>query len=145
VPAGFTRTDETCAGIVFRFGEGRLAYRRAQPVKAIAAYGHATSVQEQFRSLQNVSYWEMAVANFALWDVPASRACWRKLVADATWSKAVYTYGLAVCLLEETDNASREEAHSLLVKVPELRQRIAGKSIPLEVSLSSLSVLVARA
>jgi hypothetical protein len=43
----------------------------------------------------------------------------------------VYTYSLAACLLEEGD-ASREEADALLKKVPDLRQRIAGKSIPLE-------------
>ena len=40
---------------------------------------------------------------------------------------------MAVCLLEVDGEKSKEEAKAVLRKVPELRQRIAGKSIPLEV------------
>jgi hypothetical protein len=87
---------------------------------------------------------------------------WRKMHKEATWSRAIYGYGLGVCLYEESlelsETASssssaplptqpgkskgeekkrkelREEAAGLMKKVPDLRQRIAGKSIPLEVS-----------
>lgn len=52
------------------------------------------------------------------------------------WSKATYAYGAAVCLLEVGGDKGKEEAKELLRKIPDLRQRIAGKSIPLEVSLS---------
>jgi hypothetical protein len=54
----------------------------------------------------------------------------------------VYTYGAAVCLLDCPDapddgpaeRAVRQtEAAELLARVPELKQRIAGKSIPMEV------------
>jgi hypothetical protein len=56
------------------------------------------------------------------------------------WSKSIYSYGMAVCLLESTagteaDRKARvEEARKLMERVPGLRQKIAGKSIPLEVS-----------
>jgi hypothetical protein len=50
------------------------------------------------------------------------------------WSKATYTYGAAACLLELGGKENAEEAGKLLVRVAELKQRIAGKSIPLEVS-----------
>lgn len=43
---------------------------------------------------------------------------------------------MAVCLLEIGDETQKKEAAELLEKVPDLRQRIAGKSIPLEVRLS---------
>lgn len=49
------------------------------------------------------------------------------------WSKSTYAYGMAVCLLEIGDEKQKEEAVMIMKKVPELRQRIAGKSIPLEV------------
>lgn len=49
------------------------------------------------------------------------------------WSKATYTYGVAVCLLQLGGDKRHEEAKKLMAKVPNLRQRIAGKSIPLEV------------
>ncbi len=99
----------------------------------------------------------MAIANLALWDIPASLSCWTTLRAEATvrkaqflasritddelpqWSKAIYTYGMSVCLLEIGDDTQKKEAAKLLEKVPELRQRIAGKSIPLEVRLHRFS------
>jgi hypothetical protein len=44
---------------------------------------------------------------------------------------------MAVCLLEiASSDKERNEAADILEKVPTLRQKIAGKSIPLEVSLS---------
>lgn len=63
---------------------------------------------------------------------------WRcSLGADNTvrfkWSKATYAYGTAVCLLEVGGDAGREEAKKLMHEVPDLRQKIAGKSLPLEV------------
>ena len=51
------------------------------------------------------------------------------------WSKSTYTYGAAVCLLQIDGEKHAREAAALMTKVPTLRQRIAGKSIPLEVSL----------
>ena len=49
------------------------------------------------------------------------------------WSKATYAYGTAICLLELGSPEGREEATRLMREVPDLRQKIAGKSIPLEV------------
>jgi len=40
---------------------------------------------------------------------------------------------MAVCLLEVGDEVQKQEAAKLMDKVPGLRQKIAGKSIPLEV------------
>jgi Protein of unknown function (DUF3808) len=50
------------------------------------------------------------------------------------WSKACYTFGTAICLLHLGGEEGKKEAVKLFAKVPSLRQRIAGKSIPLEVS-----------
>ncbi|OBZ74848.1 Tetratricopeptide repeat protein 39B [Grifola frondosa] len=119
-------------GVFFLFGQGRLHLCQSQPALAIECYQRAMQVQNQYRNMYNISHWEMAVANLALWDISASLECWRNLASDATWSKATYTYGIAVCLLELGGDKNCEEAGSLMEKVPNLRQRIAGKSIPLE-------------
>ena len=50
------------------------------------------------------------------------------------WSKACYSYGMAVCLLQLGTKDDIKEASKLMAKVPGLRQKIAGKSIPVEVS-----------
>jgi len=120
------------------------------------------AAQKQYRNLHHISWWEIAIANLALWDIEASLNYWRDLELEATvsiiisfmrtprmisffqqWSKAIYSYGMAVCLLEisKTDGdetkkkESIAEAAKLMEKVPGLRQKIAGKSIPLEVFL----------
>ena len=48
------------------------------------------------------------------------------------WSKAVYAYGVAALLVQLGGEANKAEGLKLMTEVPKLRQRIAGKSIPLE-------------
>ena len=50
------------------------------------------------------------------------------------WSKAVYAFGMAVCTLHLYREEKKAEIVKLFAEIPKLRQRIAGKSIPLEVS-----------
>jgi hypothetical protein len=115
------------------------------------------------RNMHHISYWEIALGHLALWQVEKSLENWRVLQEEATvcylvlpspfvslmhccfkWSKTTYSYGMAVCLLEslEHEDLSAEEKRkrkaeieSIMTKVPSLRQKIAGKSIPLEVCL----------
>lgn len=42
--------------------------------------------QKQYRNLHHISYWEIALANLALWNIPASLECWTHLKAEATVS-----------------------------------------------------------
>jgi hypothetical protein len=95
-------------------------------------------VQEQFKSLQGISLWELAIAHLASWDVKSSLDCWRKLREEAGWIKCVYSYGYAACLAQLEnggllDDKEGKEAVQVMESVPGLTKRIAGKSIPLEV------------
>lgn len=128
------------SGVFFLFGAGRLSLCHSQPEEAIKYYTRAIEVQSQHRNLHYISFWEIAIARLALWDLDGSLSCWRDLEKEATWSKATYTYGMAVCLLESPSSTEedKQEAIRLMGTVPGLRQRIAGKSIPLEVCLFSL-------
>ena len=77
-------------------------------------------------------------SSYAPWllvDVPWYFSTWLTRVLQ--WSKSTYTYGVAVCLLQIGGEKHAEEVAELMEKVPALRQRIAGKSIPLEVRTSS--------
>ncbi|TBU24568.1 hypothetical protein BD311DRAFT_766324 [Dichomitus squalens] len=119
-------------GVFFLFGQGRLHLVRSQPAVALEYYRKALQAQEQYRNLHHISFWEMAITNLALWDVSASLEHWRTLAAEASWSKSTYTYGVAVCLLQIGGEKHTEEISNLMERVPALRKRIAGKSIPLE-------------
>jgi hypothetical protein len=58
------------------------------------------------------------------------------------WSKTRYTYGTVVFLLQLGGDNHAKGAAALIDKVPHLRQRVAGKSISLEVSHAPLSSFV---
>ena len=94
----------------------------------------AMATQVQYRSLHYVSFWELAICNLSLWDITESLRYWMLLDAEATWSKACYAYGMAVCILHSDNTTSRtNEADQLLQKIPKVVHKIAGKSIPIEV------------
>lgn len=76
-------------GVFFLFGAGRLGLCRSQPAKAIEFYSKAMEVQSQYRNLHHVSFWEIAIANLALWDLKASLTCWRDLEKEATVSDII--------------------------------------------------------
>ena len=80
-------------GVFFLFGQGRLKLCRGQPAEALGFYQRAMEVQNQYRNLHHISYWEMSIANLALWDLPASLACWRRLYAEATVSPRALSRG----------------------------------------------------
>ena len=71
-------------GVFFLFGAGRLALCRSQPQQAIEYYTRAMEVQTQYRNLHHVSFWEIAVAKLALWDLRGSWECWGVLEKEAT-------------------------------------------------------------
>ncbi|KIM66408.1 hypothetical protein SCLCIDRAFT_1211163 [Scleroderma citrinum Foug A] len=116
-------------GPFFLFGAGRLALARSQPERALEYYARGAQCQAQYRSMNHISWWESAIANMTLWNVRASIEWWSKLAAESTWSKATFTYAQAACLAELGEHAA---AAKLMENVSGLRQRIAGKSIPLE-------------
>ena len=94
-------TTNLLTGVFFLFGAGRLALQQSHPREAIAHYTKAMYVQQQYRNLHHISFWEIAMARLALWevgehqkdedegsikvkdDVSGSAACWRVLEQEA--------------------------------------------------------------
>ncbi|KAG6906232.1 hypothetical protein DXG01_015064 [Tephrocybe rancida] len=128
------------AGMFFLFGAGRLALHHSQPRAAIDYCTRAMASQIQYRNLDHMLFWEVAVACLALWEVG------EEVPGELL---LIYSYGLAVCLLKDwdTDTDTLEgkkkkeermnEAQWLMARMPHVRQKIAGKSIPLEVRTPS--------
>lgn len=74
-------------GVFFLFAQGRLSLIRGQPAKAIEYYNKAAAAQQQYRNLHLISFWEIAIANLALWDIRQSLECWTTLKAEGTVSR----------------------------------------------------------
>jgi hypothetical protein len=90
VPSPYPYLTEI-SGVFFLFGAGRLALCQSQPKLAVHYYTKAMESQTQYRNLHHISFWEIAIANLALWDIPASLDSWTHLKAEATVSKVVST------------------------------------------------------
>ncbi|KAH7333541.1 hypothetical protein B0J17DRAFT_578783 [Rhizoctonia solani] len=123
--------------IFFLYGKGRLHVTRSRPDLAIPIYEDARSKingQKGYEQLGSVMLWEMALCHLSLGRWRDGAECWKQMKDTAKWSKAVYAYGRAACLLQAGNLSPEEqkEVESLMWEVPTLRQRIAGKSIPLE-------------
>ena len=127
-----------------------MSFVRNQPAKAIEYSKKAVDSQHQYINLKLISYWEMALANLALWDLPQSLECWVTLKAKGAvsrflsqtnswlispqWFKATYAYGVAVCTLD-LYGEKKGEISTILEEVPRSRRKIGGMLMPQEVSL----------
>ncbi|CAE6371506.1 unnamed protein product [Rhizoctonia solani] len=110
--------------IFFLFGKGRLYVTRSQPDLAIPIYEGARAKingQKGYEQLGSVMLWEMALCHLSLGRWRESAACWKQMKDTAKWSKA-----------GNLSQDEQQEVDALMKEVPTLRQRIAGKSIPLE-------------
>ena len=108
----------------------------------------AQGKNQTYKSLHFISHWDLALAHLSLWDLTSALKQFNALIDEgATWSKACYAYGTASCLLQLSDLANgdhekkrgEKEAKKLLESIPTLVHKIAGKSIPIEVSLKQFT------
>lgn len=129
-------------GVFFLFFSGRQLGARGQLIQAKKQYQKAIDTQKDWKQLQHMCYWELGLINLLQQDWQGSLDCYTTLQNESNWSKAVYTYLQAISLfLQSTnDNTKTEqekeqlskEAGEMMQKVTSAKQKIAGKSIPLE-------------
>ncbi|KAI8379130.1 uncharacterized protein BYT42DRAFT_567656 [Radiomyces spectabilis] len=138
------------SGVFFLYLNGRLLTSKRQLEKAKAQYDQAIQTQKDWKQLQHMCYWELGVISFVEKNWQKSYDIYHKLCDESNWSKAVYTYLKAVSLYLIAQSLSEEEEHDkkkeLLDRVDELmgqvessKQKIAGKSIPMEKFVSRKS------
>lgn len=118
-------------GIFFLYFSGRLYSSQALAEKAIKQFVLARDVQREYVQLQHICYWDMSLCHMSLCQWKEAHDCFDVLLKESNWSKAVYNYGKGANLYQ-SGAASAKEAARLISKTPDLMQRIAGKSIPLE-------------
>lgn len=95
-------------------------------------YKKAIASQKEYVQLGHICYWDLSLAYLALGDWANAYESLHILGTESNWSKAIYTYGQAIALLEQGKDT--KTAGEMMERVPGLTQKIAGKSIPLEVS-----------
>ncbi|CAG9766937.1 unnamed protein product [Ceutorhynchus assimilis] len=122
-------------GVWFLFFQGRLEFMKGNLNESIKYYTKSWKSQDLWPQFHHVCFWEL------LW-VHCLKCEWREalkfitiLTKDSKWSKCLYSYQKAVIMIMMKGDLSREEQDeldSLMKNVPRYKQRIAGKSLPME-------------
>lgn len=120
-------------GIFFRFFKGRFHLIQGEICEATKWYKLAC--ESEWPQFHHFCYWEL------IWCYQFSQDWWSAahfadlLLKESRWSKTFYTYlkGAIMCMVQEdlTEEQRREQIE-LMTNVPKWKQRIAGKSIPME-------------
>ncbi|KAF2357106.1 Outer membrane protein Iml2/Tetratricopeptide repeat protein 39 [Trinorchestia longiramus] len=121
-------------GALFLFFAGRLHYVKAEFAEAAVFYHKSWASQNQWRQFHHVCYWELMWCGImtADWDQGIQYAC--LLLEENKWSKATYAYIKACCLCMKHDLSDQQirDLRETMRSIPGLKQRIAGKSLPVE-------------
>nr|XP_009861400.1 tetratricopeptide repeat protein 39B isoform X2 [Ciona intestinalis] len=121
-------------GVFFYLYAGRLEQLKGNFEKAIGRLEKAATLQNDWKQFSHACYWELMWCHATLfkWQEAADYA--DKLRKESNWSKCTYTYLQAVFLYMVDGNGlkHKEEIVALLKEMPSLKQRFAGKSIPME-------------
>ncbi|KAL7312213.1 hypothetical protein PS15m_008003 [Mucor circinelloides] len=128
-------------GVFFLFFSGRQLGARGQLSEAKSQYQKAIATQKDWKQLQHMCFWELGLINLLQQNWQEALECYTTLQEESNWSKCVYYYLQAISLytLSISSNKSAEEqqklakeAGEMMQKVTGAKQKIAGKSIPLE-------------
>ncbi|CAH1647647.1 unnamed protein product [Spodoptera littoralis] len=118
----------------FLMFKGRIELIRGQFDTAIETYNRAVTSQRDWRQFHHVCYWEIMWVNSLKMDWRESALYATRLLEESTWSRTIYSYSKAAMLLQLDDItvAEKKQCSELMRSASYYKQRIAGKSLPME-------------
>ncbi|GJN90607.1 hypothetical protein Rhopal_003619-T1 [Rhodotorula paludigena] len=122
--------DRYPGGIFFLYFAGRLHSTETLLEDAIKSFRSAIQAQREYIQLGHICYWDLGLVSLAQASWMKGYECFNILDKESNWSKAIYAYAKATTQYEE--GLEVDKVNSTMAQVPDLMQRIAGKSIPLE-------------
>ncbi|KOX73995.1 Tetratricopeptide repeat protein 39B [Melipona quadrifasciata] len=122
-------------GVWFLFFKGRLELARGNFEKSLEWYTRSWKSQDLWPQFHHICFWELMWAHCSLqqWDLAAMFA--DTLAIESHWSRTIYLYQKATILMMQKPPAQSEEKQlidTLMMQAPTYKQRIAGKSLPME-------------
>lgn len=122
-------------GVWFLFFKGRLELTRGNFEECIDWYIKSWKSQNVWPQFHHLCYWEMMWTHCIMqqWSKAATYAT--LLVNESNWSRTVYVYQKAAILIMQKPSLWSEEKQmvdNLMMQAPTYKQRIAGKSLPME-------------
>lgn len=118
------------------FFKGRLEFMKGNLDEALVWYKKSWKSQNLWVQFHHLCFWELLWVNSLKLDWRESILYASYLVENSKWSRTMYSYQKAslMCMLEPRDLTSSEKRtiDQLMREVPIYKQRIAGKSLPME-------------
>ncbi|XP_022087352.1 tetratricopeptide repeat protein 39B-like isoform X1 [Acanthaster planci] len=121
-------------GVIFQYFDGRIEEITGNLTSAIDKFTECIASQQQWRQFHHICYWELMWCHAFNLDWLMACKYADKLCKESRWSKATYFYQQA-CFLSmcpDQTEQTRKSLNAMFRKVPDFKQRVAGKSIPFE-------------
>ncbi|KIR26872.1 hypothetical protein I309_04250 [Cryptococcus deuterogattii LA55] len=119
-----------------RYPNARLHTTQCQPAEANDSLQRALDLKLEYIQLQHMCLWDYACNHMMLGNWKGALDCFSILKDESNWSRAVYTYAAAACIVELIEDGDQHakisEAERLMQQIPKLTKKIAGKSLPIE-------------
>ncbi|CAF1537454.1 unnamed protein product [Rotaria sp. Silwood1] len=100
--------------------------------QGINTYEYAMYCQNDWKDFHHLAYWELVWCRVLQRQWKEASVMAQTLLDQNNWSKATYCYLLSTFIFEENNGVATDEVVRLYKRVPDLKIRLAGKSIPLE-------------
>lgn len=104
--------------------------------ESIVWYVKSWKSQDVWPQFHHVCFWELTWGNCMLGDWKEADVYASYLLKESNWSRTIYSYQKAAIMLmnahEDLSQDDRKTIASLMSNVPRWKQRIAGKSLPME-------------
>ncbi|RWS25081.1 tetratricopeptide repeat protein 39B-like protein [Leptotrombidium deliense] len=114
----------------------RVNQLRGNITKAIPMFNKCISIQNEWKQIHNICYWELLWCYTLYCDWKNAAHFADILRKQCNWSRATYTYQYATNLYmiaeSENNDELKAKATEIIQTVPSLRHRYAGKTIPAE-------------
>ncbi|CAG0919064.1 unnamed protein product [Notodromas monacha] len=121
-------------GAFFLFFSGRVELVSGNVELAMEEYQKSIDSQDELIQFHHFCFWELIWCNMFVgnWNEASKNA--KRLLTESKWSRCFYAYCQASCIsMKATVSAEdKEEIEELMRRVPKYKQRIAGKSVPIE-------------
>ncbi|XP_008544136.1 tetratricopeptide repeat protein 39B [Microplitis demolitor] len=130
-------------GVWFLFFKGRLEFMKGNIENSIEWYRKSWKSQNLWPQFHHLCYWELMWAHCCQQDWESALFFARSLAEQSNWSRTIYLYQQAVLMImiqqqkqkdqqQDQESTDEESISNLMTQVPTYKQRIAGKSLPME-------------
>lgn len=130
--------EELCLypnGVWFLFFKGRLEFTRGNFEEGVDWYIKSWKSQNLWPQFHHLCFWELMWSYCCLQNWSEAERYADYLGKKSNWSRTIYYYQRAVIFLMLEPHLSPEERRlvdNLMIRAPNYKQRIAGKSLPME-------------